>query len=206
MPASPDDPRRAEARLLFADGTSSVASIAARVGASVSTIRRWARDDGWPPRARAKAAGRKARRGRQRAARQQPSSLPAPMLQAPPPSSPAPRPAGAEHPGLIDRLYRIVEHNLSILEGRMADTDPQAGAEPERDMRALGNIVRSVEKLKELEPGHGSVDSAPKSGRAPVSPEEEDELRLRIVERLLKLRERRGAGRGPRGGDGGPVA
>ena len=194
MPASPDDPRRAEARLLFADGTSSVASIAARVGASVSTIRRWARDDGWPPRTRANAAGRKTRRGGRRTARRPPSSLP------------APRPAGAEHPGLIDRLYRIVEHNLSILEGRMADTDPQAGAEPERDMRALGNIVRSVEKLKELEPGHGSVDSAPKSGRAPVAPEEEDELRLRIVERLLKLRERRGAGRGPRGGDGGPVA
>lgn len=100
---------------------------------------------------------------------------------------------------MVDRLYRIITHNLEIMETRMSDDDKPAGDGPERDMRAIGNIVRSVEKLKELEPDQSKRDTASTStGRYPLSPDEEDQLRREIVDRLIKLRERRGNHEGNR--------
>lgn len=79
----------------------------------------------------------------------------------------------------------------------MSDDSTKTSTEPERDIRVLGNVVRSIEKLKDLEPGPGQPASAPKSGRAPRTADEEDQLRLQIVDRILKLRERRGKQGGP---------
>ncbi len=93
----------------------------------------------------------------------------------------------------MDRLYHIIIHNLELMENRMSDDDKTAGENPERDMRAIGSIVRSVEKLKEIEPEQSKRNTAsPGNTKYPLSPDEEDRLRIEIVERLLKLRERRG--------------
>ncbi|MGE0628594.1 MAG: hypothetical protein AB7O43_12280 [Hyphomicrobiaceae bacterium] len=98
----------------------------------------------------------------------------------------------------IARLYRVIDSSISLLESRMIDDGSDPETRPERDMRALGNIVRSLEKLKDLEPGNGKPNSEqPKAGHAATPLEQEDRLRTRIVERILKLRERSG---NPRGG------
>ena len=97
---------------------------------------------------------------------------------------------------LVDRLYRIITHNLETMESRMSDDEPTANDNPERDARAIGNLVRSVEKLKELEPEHSKRDARTVgNSRYPLSPGEEEKLRDEIVDRLLRLRERlRGPG------------
>ncbi len=75
------------------------------------------------------------------------------------------------------------------------DADTTA-SESERDARALSSIIRSLEKLRDIEPdqaqpGEGQSDNR----RAPVTPEDEDQLRLRIAERLVKLRQQRATAR-----------
>ncbi len=63
--------------------------------------------------------------------------------------------------------------------------------DPDRDMRVIGNAVRNAEKLKELEAEQSKRDQSTARGRLVLSPEEEDRLRRRVVEHILKLRERK---------------
>jgi hypothetical protein len=178
---------RAEARRLYEAGEMTVKQIEGRVGVSRSTLVKWAAKEGWRRPAPATqgpvgqptgtSAGSSARRSNTRTGRSRPASA---------------RALKAGRVGLVQRLYGVIDRNLNLLESRMSDIDPADPAQPDRDTRALGTLVRSLEKLKELEPGHDSTTAAPKSGRAPATAEEEDQLRMRIVERALKLRERRG--------------
>ncbi len=87
------------------------------------------------------------------------------------------------------RILHLIALKLTEMERQMSAGN--ADANPERDMRALNGMMQSIDKLKDLEPGHGNAGAAdPKSRRAPATVEEEDRLRLEIVERMLKLRER----------------
>jgi hypothetical protein len=166
FPSHPPE-TRAEARQLYEAGELMIKEIVAHLGINPSTLLRWAAKHGWQrPTQATRVPGRR-------------------------------RPASAKalkagRMELVQRLYDVIDRNLTLLESRMSDLDPADPAQPDRDTRALGTLVRSVEKLKELEPGHDSTADAPKSGRAPATAEEEDQLRMRIVERVLKLRERRG--------------
>ncbi len=63
--------------------------------------------------------------------------------------------------------------------------------DPERELRVLGNAVRTAEKLKELEAEQSKRDQSPAHGRLVLSPEEEDRLRRRVIDHILKLRERK---------------
>ncbi len=100
---------------------------------------------------------------------------------------------------LIARLYDALSRNLSQLERSMADDDA-AGDGNERATRALGAVARTMDKLKELEPGpdHPAAGAAPapKSGRASSGAtgnaglDETERLRLELADRILKLRER----------------
>lgn len=63
--------------------------------------------------------------------------------------------------------------------------------DPDRDMRVIGNAVRNAEKLKELEAEQSKRDQSTARGRLVLSPEEEDRLRRRVIEHILKLRERK---------------
>jgi hypothetical protein len=167
FPAHPPE-IRAEARRLYEAGTLTVEEIGARLVVHRSTLLKWAAKEGWRRSAQAAEV-----RGRRR------------------PTTAKALKAGRME--LVQRLYDVIDCNLSLLESRMSDHDPTDPAQPDRDTRALGTLVRSLEKLKDIEPGHdSSATTAPKAGRAPTTPEEEDQLRMRIVERILKLRERRG--------------
>lgn len=93
---------------------------------------------------------------------------------------------------LVNRLYRIITHNLELMEIRMSDDSTSAADNPERDIRAIGNIVRSVEKLREIEPDQSKRDTATTGNhRSIISAEEEDRIRRTIIEHILKLRERK---------------
>lgn len=63
-------------------------------------------------------------------------------------------------------------------------------ADPERETRVIGNLVRNVEKLKELEAEQSKREPG-RSGPLLVTPEEEDRIRRKVVAHILKLRERK---------------
>jgi DNA-binding transcriptional MerR regulator len=105
----------------------------------------------------------------------------------------------AARENLLTRLYDALSRNLTQLEISMADDDAVADGN-DRATRALGAVARTMEKLKELEPGpdHAAAGDAPapKSGRASSGAtgdaglDETERLRLELADRILKLRER----------------
>ena len=170
------DPVRETVRRLYIDGNDTIAEIAARFGVGRSTISRWVRLDGWPRRS--------TQPGGQRRAGKSPEAQHVKQM--------------AESPE--QRLRRLFELYLIKLEDRMTSKDPDAEPVGDRDARAMGGFTRAIEKIKEIEPGHGHADrGAPQSGSARRSDAaEEDRLRREIVDRLLKLRERKRAERAER--------
>jgi transposase-like protein len=158
------DPVREAARLAYVEGDETVKEIAQRLGSSEGTIRRWARKYGWPRR------GHEGRRYRRKAV------------------------SVLARENLIARLYSALSRNLTQLERSMADDEAAAGGGNERSTRALGAIARTMEKLKDVEPGTDpTAAAAPKSGRsasATAELEEAERLRLELADRILKLRER----------------
>ena len=196
------DPRIERARRLYVQGDLSIRLIAESIGIAIPTLTRWRKQFDWPMRgscivrridpppdgADGSSGDAEAlpKRGRRKPAKQRK------------------RPTV---PQLVDRLYVVITHTLEQMEKRMSEGDgtpagdnPERDTNPERDMRAVGNIVRSVEKLREIQTDNSKRDTASTgNGRYPLSPGEEDRLRLEIVERLLKLRERRAnsGGSGP---------
>lgn len=182
--------RIAEVRMLYCDTTVSVDEIARRIGVAPSTINRLIRQNGWPLRGNVVAAmGQHI--GDDADPAMSPTPVNPPQLAAAPKSNRKPPLRRPKMKSLVDRLYRVIVHNLEQMETRMSDDGNSAGDNPEREARAIGNIVRSIEKLKELEPDHAKPDASTRAkSRYPLTPAEEDRLRDEIVERLLKLRER----------------
>ncbi len=199
MPRSPADPRRAKAQRLWPDPALSLVDLSRRVGASRSTIRRWAFEGSWAGRELAPPTPR----------RKQPSpvttidtaSTDTGLPDTAPPDTAAPRAARGPdkrnvRKTLISRLYRLLNHKIQLMEERMSDENASGKDELERDMRVLGNAVRSVDKLKEVETEQSKRDTGDAAGRAIISPEEEDRIRRKVVEHILKLRERKRRERG----------
>lgn len=94
---------------------------------------------------------------------------------------------------IVDRLYRVLTHNLEIMETRMSEDDgTPANEKPERDLRTIGTMVRSVEKLNDLETEQSKRggSSAPTIAGI-VTPEEEDRIRRKVIDHILRLRERK---------------
>lgn len=194
-----------QVRILYCDTDVPVKEIAQRTGVHAKTIYSMAKSQDWPRRGspvHARAALKKARNGE--------------ATSSDPSDADADRPANAnvttgakavasqrrssaarrKRPpikNIVDRLYHIINHNLELMETRMSDDDqPASDSNPERDMRAISSVVRSVDKLKEIEPEQSKRTNASTAGsRYPLSPEEEDRLRKDIIARILKLRERR---------------
>jgi DNA-binding transcriptional MerR regulator len=158
------DPVREAARIAYVEGDETVKEIAERLGTTEGTIRRWKRKYGWPPR------GQENRRYRRKAR------------------------SALARAHLIKRLYVALSRNLTLLEKSMADDEAAAGGGDERSTRALGTMARTMEKLKDLEPGTDpTAAAAPTSGRsasAAAELEEAERLRLELADRILKLRER----------------
>jgi hypothetical protein len=198
----PADPRIQRVRLLYFGSDLSVGAISRQSGVPKATISTWVKRYDWPRRPPSKTLPQVTPFGGPPGASVADQASVEVLEAAVQKSAPIKRRAAAKtrkksprpkFSTLVDRLYRIIIHNLELMENRMSDDVENAGDNPERDMRAIGNIVRSVEKLKEIEPEQSKRDAASAGNlKYPLSPDEEDRLRIEIVERLLKLRERRG--------------
>ena len=173
---------RAAARLLYLDGRTPLSAIAKQLCISDRTLRKWAESDGW------QRGSQPATEDAIKCALDIRHASPAASAKA---SAKRSAKHGAEPSNLVTRLYAIIERSITLLENKMSDDANEYGELAERDMRALGSLVRSIEKLKDLEPGHPKPDAnKPHVGQPKSAIAEEERLRKRIVERILKLRER----------------
>lgn len=186
------DDRCARAKLLYVGTELTVPQIAARVGAHRRTITKWASKHEWPRRP-------------MRGCSDEPASGSTTCLptgsttgdidsDALAPETLKPATAKRSRTALVTRLYRLIDQNITQMENRMSDDNPSQPKEPERDMRAISSAVRSVEKLKDLEPDQSKRD-APTAGarntRSFLTPDEEDDIRRKVVEHILRIRERK---------------
>jgi hypothetical protein len=202
MPHTAAEKRRA-AEALWLDPEFSEPEVARRSRVALPTLRVWAKKYGWPQRPALRTPpdplAPQRPTGTGLAEKKLPKKRLAKKRLSPADSSstvrsPA-RPdkteslADAERNELIDRLYRLVHHNLKALESRMSD-ETGTDADPERETRVIGNVVRNVEKLKELEAEQSKRDSV-RPGQYHVTPEEEDRIRRKVVAHILRLRERK---------------
>jgi hypothetical protein len=95
--------------------------------------------------------------------------------------------------GLLRRLYRTIDRKLAQLEARMETDDELSIADHERETRAIGQLIRNVEKIAELEETASS--SARKRGSANAGNEFEhgeadaEQIRRELAERILRFRE-----------------
>lgn len=95
--------------------------------------------------------------------------------------------------GLIQRLYRSIDRKLAQLEARMEQDDDISSADHERETRAIGQLIRNVEKITGLEapaaPGH-VTSGRKRSEHDQLSGDADAErIRLELAERILRLRE-----------------
>jgi hypothetical protein len=200
MTAPDDDAQLAEARHLYVEGRITTADIAARFDVVESTVRRWAVRYDWPRRYQSKLTRMQAKAAMARGEAPPPTRAPAiqPAVSSPasmpvPARAGQPVPESADVAGLVRRIYRAIELNLDLMESRMNDENAKGESAPERDLRALGDVLRSAEKVKELEAGNAPHASA-SSGRAPRNADEASALRRRLIERIRKIEERHGSG------------
>lgn len=158
-------------RAAFEAGGESQKALAERFGVSATTLARRVKAENWsrPPRL--------------------------PVRKAAAPSSGGKTSAGKAG-GLIRRLYRSIDRKLAQLEARMEQDDNISSADHERETRAIGQLIRNVEKITGLEaPGVPSRATAGKkqSERDQMSEDNDAErIRLELAERILRLRELKG--------------
>jgi hypothetical protein len=180
-----DDAARAElrerARLLYADPAYSVRAIELKLGVERTRLYRWAREMSWPLRSSNPAVfGIKgAAGGRTRGPRTPRSSF---------------ERFERRRLAIVDRIYTGVELALEELERQMSENDPANPRDPAREAQILGNLTRTADKAKDLEPEHAKRNPAPAAGSASARPrptrEQEEDVRRRIVEQVARLRER----------------
>lgn len=186
MPA--DDENVVEAaRRAYADDRETIVEIAARLGVSAATIRRWRHENEWPLRSVRRVAERAPPARHGAAAKRSAPKTKTTSSPGTPKSDPRSRAA------LIERLYRAIYRKLEHLETSMETTDPPSAADTDRETRAIGTLIRNVEKVAELETDLTRADAASAAGAKPVSlygGEDADARRRELAERILKVRER----------------
>lgn len=192
MPA--DDENVVEAaRRAYADDRESIVEIAARLGVSTATIRRWRRENEWPLRSVRRGALAAATAKRVAGAKR-PASKTKTKTKTTTTSSPGtPKTDARSRAALIARLYRAIYRKLEHLETSMETTDPPSAADNDRETRAIGTLIRNVEKVAELETDLTRADAVNAAGGKPASlygGEDADARRRELAERILKVRER----------------
>lgn len=186
MPA--DDINVVEAaRRAYADDRETIVEIAARLSVSAATIRRWRRENEWPLRS--------VRRGARAAVPAEPGAgAKRPASKTKTTSSlGTPKTDARSRAALIARLYCAIYRKLEHLETSMETTDPPSAADNDRETRAIGTLIRNVEKVAELETDLTRADAVSAAGSKPASlygGEDADARRRELAERILKVRER----------------
>jgi hypothetical protein len=101
----------------------------------------------------------------------------------------------AQRLALIDRLYRAIDAKLKQLEASMASSDAPSATDHERETRALGTLIRNVEKVADIETDlrRGSDDAARRDDSGDVGALDASRLRRELAERIRSVRERAAA-------------
>lgn len=174
------DDRRERARLLYADPSLSVSQVAAQLGVHSSAIHKWARTGNWPRRNENAVVYGGRRLG----------NVPAgPALKA---RQPRPDKATRRRKAIVERLYRLFDHNLILMEQTMSDDNPDHPKDPRRELQNVGNLARTFDKLKDLETDQNNRDTAAApSGRYRASTAKDDDIRGKVIEQILRIRERK---------------
>jgi hypothetical protein len=102
----------------------------------------------------------------------------------PPPKSN--RPGRPKQQGMIDRLYRVIDNNLSQLEDIMRHQSDPSIADNEKETRTIGTVIGNIEKLKGLEDDAGK-SRANKSAAPTNHAAETERLGRELAERLSRL-------------------
>ncbi len=138
--------RRELARPLFEGGTT-LAGIAAAVGVTTVTVRRWAQAEGWRRMTGAGMTGAGMAGRRMTGAR--PSGMRSTGTRAgeTPGGGPGPVEHGADRGALVGRLMRAFARQVSEVEARLGG---EGGAD-ERDARTLGVLAKTLETLIDLD-------------------------------------------------------
>jgi hypothetical protein len=120
-----------------------------------------------------------------------------PPLQTPPALEPTgPQSAKPARPktlkprrqGMIDRLYRVIDNNLSQLEDIMRNQSDPSIADNEKETRTIGTVIGNIEKLKGLEDDAGKSNGRASKSVAPADTAAETErLGRELAERLSRL-------------------
>lgn len=202
QPAAPD---WAEIRRLYVDTDEPVAAIAARLGTTTRKIHARRLAESWPARSARRPAKKKN-------AKRQPVK---------PTRLKRPRRRRKRGPLLIHRLYDAMLRKIEQMEERMSEGKPPSPADNERDTRALANLFRHYEKVKEIDAelaragtanaaslpaagaaGDPAAGTEPKSGVSPVPfastgdalavAADTERLRRELAERIERLRRRTG--------------
>ena len=99
--------------------------------------------------------------------------------------------------GMIDRLYRTIDLKLAQLEARMQNDSDLTVADHERETRAIGQLIRNFEKVSDLENDERDGSGARRDGKSEHEPDaaqlDPHQLRQELAQRILRLREQRGA-------------
>jgi hypothetical protein len=91
-----------------------------------------------------------------------------------------------KHQGMIDRLYRVIDSNLSQLEDIMTNQSDPSIADNEKETRTIGTVIGNIEKLKGLENDAGK-SRANKSAAPSDNAAATERLGRELAERLTRL-------------------
>jgi|RhiMetdeSRZDD1v2_1073273.scaffolds.fasta_scaffold193491_2 hypothetical protein len=158
-----------EVRRAYIENSETVKAIAQRFGISKASIQLRAKLEGWPP------------RGRSIAHVPTDMSLWAATVKV--------------RRSLIHRLYQALDTKLKLMELRMQKNVEGLGkgedlpaADHERDTRAIGTLIRSLDKVTEIAADlDRTADGRPKSADAAELFAEADRFRRDLAERLSKF-------------------
>jgi hypothetical protein len=105
--------------------------------------------------------------------------------------SAAPRNRSKVSAALLVRLYRTIDRKLSQLEARLESDEDMTIADHERETRAIGQLIRNVEKIADLEkaPRASGVNSDRAAETQAGGDIDAEQVRRELAERILRFRE-----------------
>ena len=174
-----DQATLAELRRLWLGTDEAAKAIAARFGLSHQSVVLAARREGWGARPLIEAVVPRSRKGAGRtpAAKRKDKDAG---------KRPAGKPPGGRR-DLVARLYGAVDMKLKAIEERMMSEEPSTPADTERDVRALGTLIRNIEKLHEFDdqlsrgrPGQGGATG-------PTTAADAERRRHELAQRIERL-------------------
>jgi transposase len=162
-------------REAYAARKETLAEIARRYGVSIGTLHRWREAEQWPARSHRPAAGAVTHGDAAARKRRRRTDL-----------------------ELTERLRELIRRALDQLEMTMTTNDRPEALGLERETRAIGTLIKNLEKVTKLETDwsrDGNVDkpgnaSGPERVPGIYDNEQAEQKRRALVERLEKVRER----------------